>query len=213
MSPPATTGGSKSGFFQEKVFGVKTWQLMLGLTIAILAWALYKQRKSAASATTSATTTAASGTTNATYTPPYVIQTDVNEAPVNNSSTTNVSSGPANKLGGPPPRTRHKRTPPPSTPPPSSPPQSGPVTQPVGPAAPPTLTPPPQPQDYTVVAGDNYTSIADKFGVFQNTGNPGLSLYEYQLTPGLRPASTQATIQSRGPNLLYSGGTVVIPPT
>lgn len=104
-----------------------------------------------------------------------------------------------------------------STPPPpddNGPPTStlpAPIHQPV-PTPPRTPTPKPPAKDPTAhfsykVTGDgeSYSSIAKRYG------HTGSELYAFQLLKGVRPASTQATIRSRGPNLLYHGSTVMIP--
>lgn len=202
--PPAqSTGGG--GFFQRKVFGVKTWQLMLVLTIAVLGWALYRQRQAASAATSTSLTgaTTPSSGTNAQYTPPYVIQTDVNEAPVNVTDNTPVT------VNNPAPRPRRPRRPAPPPPPGApSPPPSAPPTTPA-----PVQTKPSAPgfRVYRVKPGDNLTTIARDEKVFQTSPNPGLALYNYQLTPGLRSAQDQATIKQRGPNLIFSNEEIYIP--
>jgi hypothetical protein len=205
-APPAGGGGSSEGFFQRKVFGVKTWVLMLGLTIAILTWSLIKARKNASANSTNASTTGTNAGTNAQYTPPYVIETDVNEAPVNVTDNTPVTVNnpppPVRNPGGPP-RRRPGPIPGPHPPVPSQPP----------PSSNPGQTKPPSSgfRTYRVKPGDNLTTIARDFKVFQTSPNPGVALYNYQLTPGLRPPETQATLRQRGPNLIYPNEEIYIP--
>lgn len=59
---------------------------------------------------------------------------------------------------------------------------------------------------YKVKRGDTLAGIAKKYGTNWQT------LYKYNTTPGVRPAATQQTLKKRGPNLLYSGETILIPP-
>ena len=58
---------------------------------------------------------------------------------------------------------------------------------------------------YTVVTGDNLTTIAKKYGT------TAASLFAYNTTPGVRPAATIATLKQRGPNLIYAGEKILIP--
>lgn len=81
---------------------------------------------------------------------------------------------------------------------------------PPAPAPPPPPPPPAAPKTpswsyYTVQPGDNLSSIAAKFGTtWQN-------LYTYNTTPGNRSAASEQTIESRGPNLIYSGESILVP--
>jgi LysM repeat protein len=61
------------------------------------------------------------------------------------------------------------------------------------------------PIKYTVHAGDTLSSIAKKYGTTAQ------ELFTYNTTPGVRPASTIATLKKRGPTLIYSGETILIP--
>lgn len=110
----------------------------------------------------------------------------------------------------------------PSTPPPSSGPPPG-TTPPPFPTPPPVTIPSPVPtpppsqpapvqdlgtQWYSVKSGDSFSSIASRYG------KSWQELWNYQLQPGIRPAETQATLKSRGPdNALFSGSSVAIPGT
>lgn len=59
---------------------------------------------------------------------------------------------------------------------------------------------------YKVKHGDSLSSIAKKYGTTWQ------ALWAYNTTAGVRPADTIKTLKSRGPNLLYSGETILIPP-
>ena len=59
---------------------------------------------------------------------------------------------------------------------------------------------------YTVKHGDTLTGIAKRYGTTWQ------ALFKYNTTPGVRPASTENTLKKRGPNLLYAGETILIPP-
>lgn len=91
----------------------------------------------------------------------------------------------------------------------------GPITVPSPvptPAPAPAPTPQP-PQDLgtqwvDVHPGDSFASIAARYG------KGWQELWNYQLQPGVRPASTQATLRSRGPDhALFNGSSVAIPGT
>lgn len=108
---------------------------------------------------------------------------------------------------------------------PSTPPVTGTVdTTPPKPGTPvvidkpsPVPTPPPsQPapvqdlgtQWVDVHPGDSFSSIAARYG------KSWQELWNYQLQPGIRPAATQATLRSRGPDhALFNGSSVAIPGT
>lgn len=59
---------------------------------------------------------------------------------------------------------------------------------------------------YVVKHNDTLTSIGRKYGFSWQ------ELYKYNTTPGVRDASTEATLKKRGPNLLYAGEKILIPP-
>jgi len=59
---------------------------------------------------------------------------------------------------------------------------------------------------YVVKHGDTLSGIAKKYGTTWQ------ALYKYNTTPGVRPASTEATLKKRGPNLLYANEKILIPP-
>lgn len=113
--------------------------------------------------------------------------------------------------------TVNNNMPAPTAPPPTST-QPAPVTTP--PVSPPkTTTPPPKttpakpapkpapkkPLQYKVKSGDTLSSIAKKYGTTWQ------ALWTFNTTKGNRPDSTIATLKKRGPNLLYSGETILVP--
>lgn len=99
-------------------------------------------------------------------------------------------------------------------------PPPGPVTTPPPVNAPPSTQPqptgkpkfpkpsnPPKPAAiYVVKRGDNLTKIAKAYGISE------ANLWAYNITRGVRPAATIATLKARGPNLLYSNEKIYIPP-
>lgn len=112
---------------------------------------------------------------------------------VNNTPTPTATPPPATTLPAPvtnPPVAPPKTTTAPRTP--------APVTGPPKVAAKAT--------SYKVKTGDTLSSIAKKYGTTWQ------ALFTYNTTPGVRPADTIKTLKARGPNLLYSGETILIPP-
>lgn len=96
----------------------------------------------------------------------------------------------------------------PSTPPPTGGTPPPPVKQPT--PTPPAQSPPPPsgPQSnwYTAKSGDTFSKIASWYG------HSWQELWDYQLQPGVRDPSTQATMRKRGPDHdLFNGSTVAIP--
>ncbi|NUP38964.1 MAG: LysM peptidoglycan-binding domain-containing protein [Streptomyces sp.] len=101
---------------------------------------------------------------------------------------------------------------PPSTP---TPPGKTPNPPTTGKPKPPPKKKPPTPKEptqYKVKHGDTLSSIAARHKN-PKTGKPYTwqQLWEYNTTPGNRPASTIATLKKRGPNLLYANETILIP--
>lgn len=93
---------------------------------------------------------------------------------------------------------------PPSTPTPPAKTPNPPVTG--KPKPPPKKKPTPkEPLQYKVKHGDTLSSIAARYHTTWQ------KLWAYNTTPGNRPASTIATLKKRGPNLLYSNETILIP--
>lgn len=158
-----------------------------GLGILVIAWAYskYKSNKAAQATSDQAatdTSTVDSGESQATA-PQFIIENNLPSGPV----TTPVAPAPPVVT---PPGT--SPAPPVSTPPPSKP------STPSKPTAKAPIT-------YTVKHGDTLSAIAAKY---KTTAS---KLFTYNTTPGVRPASTIATLKSRGPNLLYAGETILIP--
>lgn len=95
-----------------------------------------------------------------------------------------------------------------TTPPPdgSSPPTGNGTKPPTGGGT--TVTPPSnKPRaTYTVKKGDSLSDIAKKYGISEAT------LWKYNITAGVRPAATIATLKARGQDLLYSNEKILIPP-
>lgn len=89
-------------------------------------------------------------------------------------------------------------------PPVVTPPGTGPHPPTPGPHKP-TPTTPKKPTAYKVKHGDTLSAIAKR------NGTTWQALWEYNTTPGNRPASTIATLKKRGPNLLFAGETILIP--
>lgn len=85
--------------------------------------------------------------------------------------------------------------------PPVSPPKQ---TTPAAPAKPKPAAPK-KPISYKVKSGDTLSSIAKKYGTTWQ------KLWAYNTKAGVRPADTIKTLKARGPNLLYSGETILIP--
>lgn len=70
-----------------------------------------------------------------------------------------------------------------------------------------TSSGPPKPAaTYRVKSGDTLTSIAKKYGVSES------NLWAYNITKGVRPAATIATLKARGQDLLFSNEEILIPP-
>ena len=178
------------GFLVKKAGPLPVWGWAgIGLGGAYL----YSKHKAGASASTSSTaaTTSASGEPS-TGGPEYVIENNVPggygspSAPI----PTPVTAPPATTTTGTTP------SPPTNTPIPGG---GTPVPVTASPAKTTTRA------TYTVVTGDNLTTIAKKYGT------TAASLFAYNTTPGVRPAATIATLKQRGPNLIYAGEKILIP--
>lgn len=187
-------------FLQKKQGPLPVWAwAALGLGAAY-AYSRYKANKAAASTTP---TTATSSAGEPAGTPPeFVIE--------NNMPAINIPQAPVSPVATAPP----VATPPGTSPsPPVTPPLQG-GNPPRGPGGPVSTAPPPAPPTtvtrsaahYIVHAGDTLSSIASR------NGTTWQALWTYNTTPGNRPAQTIATLKARGPNLLYSGETILIPP-
>lgn len=100
--------------------------------------------------------------------------------------------------------------------------QSGPVTTPgpppgITPTPPPPGTPisppssptPTSPIPHKVVSGDNLTKIAEEYGY----GTNWQAIWNYNVGPSSpHSAAAKATLLKQGPNLIYAGQTIYIPP-
>jgi LysM repeat protein len=161
-----------------------------GLAVLAIAWGYskYKSNKSAqASATSdqaSVTPPTDSGESEATA-PQFIIENNQPSYPIA------TPVGPSTPVVTPPTTTP---APPTTTTPP-------PTTKPTTPAKPVAKAP----IKYVVKSGDNLSTIAAKYKT------TAAKLFTYNTTPGVRPASTIATLKSRGPNLIYAGETILIP--
>jgi hypothetical protein len=102
-----------------------------------------------------------------------------------------------------PPASSPKPTPLPAPIPPTVP---KPIPTPGGHGKPPIPGAPKPRATYTVKHNDTLTAIAKKYGTTAD------ALFKYNTTPGVRPASTEATLKKRGKNLLYAGEKILIPP-
>lgn len=171
---------------------VWAWAL-IGLAAA---WLYSKYKTSQSGASTTPTSGAGTDQSQA-VAPQFVIEN--NEPDINIPSS--GSTTPSAPVTTPPP------TPPTTTPPGtgSKPPVVGganPPSRPTGVTTPPAKKPPVQ---YKVQAGDTLSSIAARYHTSWE------QLWAYNTQSGNRPASTIATLKSRGPNLLYRGETILIP--
>lgn len=207
----ATEVGTAEGNLLSKKWGpAPVWvYALLGL---VAAWLYSKYKSSSAAASTATTDTTGTGETTATA-PEFIIE---NNEPVATSGTpsapvtTPVSTPPVVTPPGktPAPPVSSKPAPPPGT---GSPVQANPIKSPLPPVkgtpvSPIKGTPAKKPAiSYRVVAGDTLSSIAAKYHT------TAAALYAYNTTPGVRPASTIATLKKRGPNLIYSGETILVP--
>lgn len=196
----ATEVAAAEGSLLTKKWGpAPVWvYALLGL---VGAW-LYSKYKSSSSTAAAATTAAGTAETTATA-PEFIIE---NNEPVGVSGTpsapitTPVSTAPVVT----PPSTGSgvpvvaKPIPAPIEPTPVK------ATAPTSPAKP-TAPAKKAPIQVKVVAGDTLSTIAAKYHT------TAAALYAYNTTPGVRPASTIATLKKRGPNLIYAGETILVP--
>lgn len=184
--------------FQKKAGPLPLWgwgALLLG---GALVYALVKQRQASSSSDTSSNTGDPTSEVPSDQVPDFISQvystTNITNQPPAPPPTTTTTTPPAS-----PPKTTVSASPPatkvPTTPPPQtsvSPPKT-------------TTTKPKAPISYKVKSGDTLSSIAKKYGTTWQ------ALWTYNTTSGNRPADTIKTLKSRGPDLLYSGETILIP--
>ena len=172
----------------------------------LLAWAFAKYRdlQAAAQETESGDSTGDAGTDAASepsdVAPQWIIY---NQLPTTDVNVSVPGGGPAPSVPVPatpgtpplvvtPPGTGTKPPTTPGKPPPSRP-----------------VEPSPKAKSHKVVAGDTLSGIARKYKV----SGGWKTLWAYNTKPGNRPSETIRKLKARGPNLLYSGETILIPPT
>jgi nucleoid-associated protein YgaU len=160
---------------------------------AALTYALVKQRKAADSSQQDQAVTEVPSD----QVPDFISQVSVTNVEPPTTGTPPPSTGTTS-----PPRTT---LPQPITSPPVATKPKPVVSKPV-PKAPTTKKTPAKPTSYKVQHGDTLSSIAKKYGTTWQ------ALWTYNTTAGNRPADTIKTLKSRGPNLLYAGETILIPP-
>lgn len=190
MADVATSEGNlltrKAGPMPVWVWG------LIGLAVA-WAFAKYRDLKSAAAAAQQQPAPgAAASSESQQVAPQFIIEENLPTVPV---SISGIPSAPVTQPTTPPL---------PVTTPPGTAPKPPVATKPAAPP-PPKGTRKKPPLHYIVHHGDTLGSIAARYGTnWQH-------LYQYNTTPGVRPADTIATLKQRGPNLLYAGETILIP--
>lgn len=186
MAEAATPSGS---LLTTKWFHLPVWLwAIIGLGVA---WGIAKWRASKATAATSSAdpgtaTVGANSSESQDTAPEFIIENNMPATVGTPSAPVTTPTAPAAPVVTPP------TTKP--TPPVVAKPTPAPVT-----------TKPKPPIKYVVKSGDNLTTIAKKYGT------TAAALFTYNTTPGVRPAATIATLKKRGPSLLYSGETILIP--
>lgn len=195
-------------FLTRKAGPLPVWAwAALGLGAAY-AYSRYKAGKSAQTQSTAATQSGAAAAQPAGGGPEYIIE--------NNLPWQTPASSPVNVSVTAPPVILPPGV---STQPPLNGPTLTPVTPPdipggtaIAPVTPSTPRPTPTPAGPTthkVVAGDNLTKIAQEYGF----GNNWQTLWQYNTGPSSpRSAADKATLLRQGPNLIYPGQTIYIPP-
>jgi len=187
----------KGNFLTRKLGPMPMYGWMGGLLAVLIGVSLYKNKSSTA-ATAAATDSTSTDTVPSDQVPDYITQV---------YNTVNATTGqPATTTA--PPTTTPVTPKPPTTPPVNPVKAPTPVKKPTPvtvkkPA--PTPVKAKTPISYKVQHGDTLTSIAKKYGTTWQ------ALWTYNTTSGVRPAATIATLKQRGPNLLYSGETILIP--
>lgn len=185
-------------FLERKAGPLPVWAWgAIGLVLAYL-YSKYRAGKTATKTPAASTTPTPAGEPAAGA--PYFVITDsptyTGSAPVAPpTGTTPPSTTPPGTSGSPPTNT----PPPPITITGPSGPPPIPGGNAIAPASPSTKA------TYTVAAGDTLSKIAAKYGTTWQ------AIWSYNLTPGVRPAATQAKLQAQGPNLIYAGQQFLIP--
>lgn len=178
------SGGGGGNVFTRKLGPFPFWVWLVGVTLLVGVAYLWEKHK--AGTTAAASGQAAAGqVTGAQNVPDYVFQFSENEP-----TTINVPPGAPGKPGGP-----GKPGPPGKTPKPPLPPVRG------------KKKPPVTPQSYRVKHGDTLSSIAQRYG------DTWQELWDYNTGPN-SPHTKQAIadMKKRGPNLIYAGEEIYIPP-
>lgn len=178
------------------------------------AYAVSRYRASKTASQQSTTPTTGSAAQPASGGPEYIIENNLPwQTPASSPVNVSVSGSPVVL----PPSTGPQ---PPTTAPPPI--QSGPVTTPGGPPATPPgsspIQPPPaapvasapsSPIAHKVVSGDNLTKIAEEYGY----GTNWQAIWNFNVGPSSpHSAAAKATLVKQGPNLIYAGQTIYIPP-
>jgi cytoskeletal protein RodZ len=190
---PEDVPGAQHTLLTSKWGPLPVWAWALAGLAAAWLYAKWRSNQAATADTTTADTSGDAQSQD--VAPQFIIE--------NNLPPTSTPSAPVSTTPAPP-----VVTPPGTTP---SPPTN---VRPIGPQGGPVFTKPApspakkQPIAYKVVHGDSLSKIAAKYHV------PGgrEALWKYNTTPGNRPASSIATLKKRGPNLLFAGETILIPP-
>jgi LysM repeat protein len=188
QAPPAR--GGKGGFLTQKVAGVPLWLGMGGGLLLLLVVANFRANKNAAAGSSGSTT---AGAVPADQVPETIFQN------YTTTQVTNNEPAPAPDDDDTPPNV------PPVVPPKGPPPKNPPPKKGGPPPRPPRKGGPRPPLEYKVKHGDTLSGIAQRYGTTWQ------ALWAYNTRAGVRPASTIKTLKERGPNLLYSGETILIP--
>jgi hypothetical protein len=207
------SSGGTGSVFRRKIGGVPMWLIMLALLGIALAYSMWKKNKATASTSATTSTGTTAGTQTAQQTPPFIIQNYTSgggqgpagpAGPAGAAGAPGVGGGPAVLpiTGGHPP--------------------VGPVVISVPPAAPPATPPPPPPAPappaakasaakYTVLPGDNLSSIAGKFGVPGGRSTGWQILWAFNTNLSNRQAAGVPPVRGSNPNLIYPGEVILIP--
>lgn len=207
----ASSSGSSGSVFRRKIGGVPMWLIMLALLGVALGVSVWRKNKASASTSATTSTGTTAGTQTAQQTPPFIIQNYTSgQGPAGPAGATGAAGAPGAAGGGSglPITGGH--------------PPVGPVVISVPPAAPPATpaTPPPAPAPpaakasaakYTVLPGDNLSSIAGKFGVPGGRSTGWQILWAFNTNLGNRQAAGVPPVRGSNPNLIYPGEVILIP--
>ncbi len=199
---------AQSNLLQSKWGPLPVWVwALIGLALA-WAYSKYKAKTTAAAAASATDSTNTATSDGQAVAPQFIIENQLPQvtgggAPGSTPITTPTApTAPGTIITSP-----GTITMPPTTGSTAPPPES--VSSSPSPAKKPTTTAPTAakkaPIEYKVVSGDTLAAIAAKYHT------SAADLWTYNTTPGVRPASTIATLKSRGEDLLYAGETILIP--